>query len=34
MDKGDEECMWKESTTAAKDVIQDNKGQATIERVS
>jgi hypothetical protein len=31
--KGDKECMWQESTTAAEDVVQDNKGQATIKRV-
>jgi hypothetical protein len=31
---GDEECTWQEPTTAAEDVIQDNKGKATIERVA
>jgi hypothetical protein len=31
--KGNEESMWQESTAAMEDVIQGNKGQATIERV-
>jgi hypothetical protein len=25
-----EECMWQDSTIAVEDVIQGNKGQATI----
>jgi hypothetical protein len=29
--KGDEECAWQVSTAAAEDVIQGNKGQATIQ---
>jgi hypothetical protein len=29
--KEDEECLWQVSTTAAEDVVQGNKEQATIQ---